>query len=76
MILAVKVSVGRMSRHVNFVDEGTTRIDWLDVNECLDNNGGCDNKRTCTNTVGGRICGNCSSGYVNDGDTGCAGQSG
>ena len=44
------------------------------VNQCLDNNGGCDSKRTCINTMGGRICGDCPSGYVNDGDIGCAGS--
>ena len=44
-----------------------------DVNECLNNNGGCDSKRTCANTAGGRICGDCPSGYVNNGTTDCAG---
>ena len=48
-------------------------MNCLDVNECLDNNGGCHSKRTCTNTMGGRTCGNCKSGYINDGDTGCEG---
>ena len=45
----------------------------LDVDECVISNGGCDTKRTCTNTAGSRICGNCPSGYVNDGDTDCEG---
>merc|ERR1719476_129893 len=42
-----------------------------DVNECLQNNGGCDSKRTCMNTVGSMTCGDCSSGYENDGAKGC-----
>ena len=49
-------------------------IDCSDVNECATNNGGCHSRRKCTNTVGGRTCGDCPSGYVNDGDTGCKGQ--
>ena len=49
-------------------------LDCSDVNECLDNNGGCDSKRSCTNTAGGRTCGDCPSGYENDGDTGCTGM--
>ena len=53
----------------------TPCIDWLDVNECLNDNGGCESTRTCTNTPGGRTCGACSSGYENDGDADCAGQS-
>ena len=36
-------------------------------------NGGCDSKRTCTNTPGGRTCGDCPFGWMNDGDTGCKG---
>ena len=44
-----------------------------DVNECLENNGGCDSKRKCTNNNGGRVCGKCSSGWENDGATGCKG---
>ena len=43
---------------------------YSDVN-CDTNNGGCDSKRTCTKTSGGRTCGNCPSGWTNDGDTGC-----
>ena len=73
-ILAVKVSADRVSRQVNFVDEDTTRVDCSDVNECLSNNGKCANERTCINTVGSSTCGDCPSGYVNDGDTGCKGQ--
>ena len=66
-------AVNEYDVHVN-VDKDTTCIDFLDVNECLSNNGGCRSGRTCTNTVGGRICGNCPSGYINDGDAGCTGQ--
>ena len=63
---------------VDEVDDDISASDFIpdcsDVNECLDNNGGCDSKRSCTNTEGGRICGDCSFGYENDGDTGCAGM--
>ena len=46
---------------------------FSDVNECLRNNGGCDSKRTCTNKEGGRTCGDCPSGWKNNGATGCKG---
>ena len=50
------------------------------VNACLTNNGGCHSKRTCTaiNNKGGRTCGDCTDGWVNDGEKGCktAGSSG
>ena len=72
-ILVVKVSVGRLSCHANSGYKDTPCINWLDVNECLNDNGGCESTRTCTNTAGGRICGNCPSGFVDDGDTGCTG---
>ena len=44
-----------------------------DVNECLSNNGGCDSKRKCTNTVGSMSCGDCPSGYENFGAKDCKG---
>ena len=78
-ILAAQVSAERSTNTVFVciwsIDNDTLHVDWSDVNECATNNGGCDSKRTCTNTVGGRTCGDCSSGYENDGDTDCAGQS-
>ena len=45
----------------------------VDVNECLKNNGGCDSKRKCINTVGSRTCDNCPSGWTNDGAADCKG---
>merc|ERR1712032_1207121 len=42
-----------------------------DVDECATSNGGCDNKRKCINTVGSMKCGNCATGYLNDGAKGC-----
>ena len=73
-MLAAKVSVDGIFYQVNFVHEGITIIDCSDVNECLSNNGGCGSNKKCTNTVGGRICGDCPSGFVDDGnDTGCIG---
>ena len=44
-----------------------------DVNECLNNNGGCHSKRKCTNTDGSMSCGDCSAGYTNDRAKGCKG---
>ena len=45
-----------------------------DLNECETNNGGCDKKRTCTNTAGSRTCEDCASGWTNEGDTQCKGM--
>ena len=45
-----------------------------DVNECEVNNGGCDEKRKCTNAAGSRICADCPSGWVNEGETQCKGM--
>ena len=45
----------------------------LDVNECLKDNGGCDSNRKCINSAGSMKCGDCASGWVNDGDKGCEG---
>ena len=45
----------------------------LDVNECATNSGGCDSKRKCINTVGSMKCGDCATGYLNDGAKGCKG---
>lgn len=44
-----------------------------DKNECLENNGGCEDDplTQCTNTIGGRTCGPCPSGYTGDGYIGC-----
>ena len=58
----------------DFVDSDRPHVDHSDVDECLSKNGGCDRKRTCINTEGGRTCGDCPSGYVKDGETGCKGE--
>ncbi|KAK3262938.1 hypothetical protein CYMTET_28234, partial [Cymbomonas tetramitiformis] len=43
-----------------------------DVNECTDGvNGGCDARTLCTNTAGGRECGDCPVGFSGHGDAGC-----
>ena len=44
-----------------------------DVDECKKDNGGCDSKRKCDNTAGSFKCGDCSTGYANDGAKGCKG---
>ena len=46
---------------------------WADVNECLKNNGGCNSVRKCLNSAGSFKCGDCSSGWANDGALGCKG---
>src|SRR4051812_31803755 len=43
----------------------------IDINECAVRNGGCDALSTCTNTVGGRTCGECPAGYSGTGEKGC-----
>jgi len=47
------------------------KINKLDINECLTNNGGCDANADCTNTIGSRTC-TCKSGYSGNG-LNCAG---
>ena len=61
--------------HTNMFTGTTTHTNLLhsDVNECLKTNGGCHSKRKCTNTVGSMSCGDCPSGYDNDGAKGCKG---
>ena len=51
----------------------TNFLTYLDVNECATNNGGCDSKRACKNTVGSMSCGACPAGYDADGAKGCKG---
>ena len=46
---------------------------YADVNECLKNNGECHREQKCTNTPGGRTCGDCPSGWTDDDATGCKG---
>ncbi|KAK3264740.1 hypothetical protein CYMTET_26538, partial [Cymbomonas tetramitiformis] len=38
-----------------------------DVDECLGDNGGCDERTTCTNEYGGRTCGVCPEGFTGNG---------
>lgn len=46
---------------------------FLDINECLTNNGACPVNARCINVIGGtRIC-NCNAGYTGDGLT-CTGE--
>jgi hypothetical protein len=42
-----------------------------DINECENGNGGCDVLTMCTNTPGGRTCGQCPDGHQGDGYIGC-----
>ena len=47
---------------------------YADVNECEDGrNGGCHEKRECTNKVGSMECEDCRDGWVNNGAKGCTG---
>lgn len=45
----------------------------IDINECLNNNGGCDHLTTCINSAGSYSCGACPSGYTGTGATSCVG---
>lgn len=42
-----------------------------DIDECLDNNGGCVPHSVCTNVEGSHICGGCVHGYVGNQTSGC-----
>ena len=46
---------------------------WLDVDECAKDNGGCHKDRKCTNTAGGRTCGEYTSRSQHDYASGCIG---
>ena len=67
-------SISESDAHLACVDIGKPHINCSDVNECLNNNGGCDSKRLCFNRLGSRVCGDCPSGYSNAGDAGCEGS--
>ena len=43
------------------------------MDECLENNGGCHDKRKCTNTPGSMTCGDCPDGLINAGAKDCTG---
>ena len=47
-------------------------LPYLDVNECLNNNGGCSEEAKCSNTFGSRTC-KCNQGYQGNGVT-CDGE--
>ena len=47
---------------------------FLDINECLANNGGCSINAQCTNVIGGNRTCTCNAGYTGDGIV-CTGES-
>ena len=47
---------------------------FLDINECLINNGGCSINAECINVIGGNRTCICNAGYTGDGII-CAGDS-
>ena len=51
-----------------FAAAGTSCVD---VNECADNNGGCNENRECLNDEGSFSCGECRAGFLKFGDTQC-----
>ena len=59
-------------KHARAHTRTCTRV-WLDVNECVKNNGGCNSKRKCINAPGSMKCDNCPTGWANDGAKGCEG---
>lgn len=48
-------------------------ISNADIDECKVENGGCHPKRKCINIPGSSRCGDCPSGMLKDGFTGCRG---
>eukprot|EP00026_Physarum_polycephalum_P001204 Phypoly_transcript_01205.p1 GENE.Phypoly_transcript_01205~~Phypoly_transcript_01205.p1 ORF type:complete len:1009 (-),score=91.48 Phypoly_transcript_01205:560-3226(-) len=42
-----------------------------DIDECLTNNGGCDKRVSCINTIGSRTCGKCPNGFLGSGYSIC-----
>ncbi|KAK3265299.1 hypothetical protein CYMTET_26006 [Cymbomonas tetramitiformis] len=42
-----------------------------DVDECAEEDGGCDTLTTCENLQGGRACGDCPPGFMGTGEAGC-----
>jgi hypothetical protein len=50
---------------------GTGTTECTDIDECSTSHGGCDALVTCTNTTGGRTCGQCPVGYRGTGESGC-----
>merc|ERR1712151_996711 len=42
-----------------------------DIDECLDNNGGCHPERKCENLLGSMKCLDCPYGHINEGDKDC-----
>jgi hypothetical protein len=45
-----------------------------DIDECANNNGGCDILTVCTNLPGSRVCSSCPTGYSGTGATSCVGE--
>jgi hypothetical protein len=43
----------------------------VDIDECLTDNGGCDERTSCVNVPGGRVCGDCPPGFTGSGASGC-----
>lgn len=53
-------------------DDGYEGSDCGDIDECAMDNGGCDVLMSCSNFLGGFLCGDCSEGYAGDGLSGCS----
>jgi len=51
-----------------FAGDGTSCVD---IDECLEGNGGCSPLVDCSNTEGGSECGDCPDGYTGSGSTRC-----
>ena len=59
-------------RSKSAADRGVkTRRHTTSVNLCSKNNGGCHNSRKCMDTEAGITCGDCPTGWINDGRDGC-----
>ena len=62
------------SNFIRVLGRSLASVVYADVDECKTNNGGCHSARACSNTAGGRTCGNCGNGWTNNGATDCDGE--
>ena len=67
-------SLGHLHTPLKIYERVVCVYAYVDLDECLSNNGGCHSERKCTNMVGSMKCGDCAFGWTNDGEKGCKGE--